>query len=88
MNKYFLLLLLIILTSCWKEQSLNSWSYQDKETQIECREPENPYSEWWHYEWYNRAQEKWQSCSWNSDSFIEWCEEYFNQQEDYENCKK
>lgn len=61
--------------------------YQDEETQKECLEPENPYSEWsWHYAWYEWALNNWLNCNWNSDSFNEWCEEYYSQKSDYENC--
>lgn len=88
MKKLILLFLVLSLFSCWNNSNeYQSDYYQDEEAQKECLEPENPYSEWsWHYAWYERAVEKWRTCSWNSNSFIEWCEEYYSQESDYENC--
>lgn len=87
MKNIFLFLLLFILFSCWKNSDeYQSEYYQNEETKKECLEPENPYSDWsWHYSWFEWWVE-WNNCSWKSDSFIEWCEEYYFQEEDYENC--
>lgn len=55
----------------------------------ECIEPENPYDEYseeWHYAGFERAERTGGSCDWNSDSFNEGCEEYYEQEEMYENC--
>lgn len=51
-------------------------------------EPDNPYSyESGHYAGFEWAQRNEPSiCSGNSNSFIEGCEEFQSQQEDYENC--
>lgn len=52
-----------------------------------CQEPENPYWDWWwHDAWYKRAEENWWNCNWNSDSFNEWCDKYYEQEEIYEEC--
>lgn len=66
----------LLITGCWSSSS--SWK--------NCHEPENPYNPWGHYEWFERAREKWYSCWGKSASFIEWCEEYYYQLEKYENC--
>lgn len=97
MNKYLLVLMVsvLLLSWCWESESSNNYSsdyYQDNNSYTdsteECIEPENPYWDWWwHDAWYNRAEENGvDSCGWNSDSFIEWCEEYLAQQEDYDSC--
>ncbi len=87
MKSLIIIFLSIWILSCSNKQSdYQSEYYQDEETQKECIEPENPYDDWsWHYAWYERWLE-WKNCSWNSNSFIEWCEEYNAQEEDYENC--
>lgn len=91
MKKYILLLILLFtlfLTGC-SEKEYSSDQYQDETAQKECYEPENPYSssEEWHYAWYEWAVENDpSSCWWNSDSFIEGCEEYLRQVEDYNTC--
>ena len=53
----------------------------------ECQEPENPYWDWWHSAWFDRAEETWGYCDGNSESFNEWCEEYYRQLEEYEACE-
>lgn len=56
-----------------------------------CTEPENPYDETMnegHYRGYEWAQENnYGTCGGNSESFIEGCEEYEQQETDYENCE-
>ena len=55
----------------------------------ECIEPENPYDEYdeeWHYTGFERAERTGGSCDWNSASFNEGCEEYYEQEEAYNNC--
>lgn len=64
--------------------SFNSYSSEE-----ECIEPENPYDEFteeWHYAGFERASETGWFCDGNSDSFNEWCEEYYEQEEAYEDC--
>lgn len=86
MKKIILVILsLFLLSSCWNK-NYNSEIYSDSEVSKNCIEPYNPYSEWWHYAGYEWAREKWRVCSGNSDSFIEWCEEYYTQLDDYNNC--
>lgn len=66
----------------------DNYDYSDKGWE-ECIEPENPYdesTEEWHYAGFERASETGWFCDGNSDSFNEWCEEYYEQEEDYENC--
>lgn len=85
--------IIIIILSLWiigcsnKSEEYQSDFYQSENIKKECIDPKNPYDEWsWHYAWYERGI-KWNDCSWNSDSFIEWCEEYNSQILDYENCE-
>lgn len=63
-------------------QSSDSSSYSSKN----CLEPENPYStgsgHYAGFEWGENGN----SCGGNSNSFIEGCEEYLSQLEDYEKC--
>lgn len=81
----FFLLLISSCSNSWNNEYQSEY-YQDSETKKECLEPENPYDNWsWHYSWYERWTQ-WNSCTWNSSSFIEWCEEYYSQEEDYEAC--
>ena len=86
--KYLIIITtLFLLISCSNKTEYESNYYQNKEVQKNCIEPENPYSDWsGHYAWYEWAIEKWRACSWNSNSFIEWCEEYYTQENDYSNC--
>ena len=66
------------------ESLSNSYNSND-----ECVEPENPYDEFseeGHYAGFERAERTWGDCDWNSDSFNEGCEEYYEQDEAYNNC--
>lgn len=65
-------------------QSSGSSSYSSKN----CLEPENPYgSGSGHYAGFEWAENRSPSyCTGNSNSFIEGCEEYLYQLENYENC--
>lgn len=65
--------------------SFNSYSSEE-----ECIEPENPYDEFteeWHYAGFERASETGWFCDGNSDSFNEWCEEYYIQEELFSECE-
>lgn len=87
--KYLLLIItFFLLISCSNNTNeYQSDYYQNEEVKKECIEPGNPYDEWsGHYAWYERAIKNGRTCSWNSNSFIEWCEEYYSQESDYENC--
>lgn len=56
----------------------------------ECIEPENPYDEFneeWHYAGFERAERTGGICDGNSDSFNEWCEEYYYQEELFAECE-
>ena len=54
-----------------------------------CTEPENPYDEGsGHYAGYEWAQSSGSgTCGGNSQSFIEGCEEYENQEAEYQECE-
>ena len=82
MNKimifFFLCLLLVGCNNGSKNNSMNVNS---------CAEPQNPYSDGTgHYAGYNWAQENGEECDGNSESFIEGCEEYYEQQDQYNSC--
>lgn len=70
----------------------NSSASDDSSTQNNgdkvCVEPENPYSygtaEYKGYEW---AEEHGRSCNASSTEFTEGCEEYDNQEAEYEECQ-
>ena len=54
-----------------------------------CAEPENPYSPGTgHYAGYEWAEEHGGDCNGNSNSFNEGCEEYEQQEADYEECER
>jgi hypothetical protein len=57
--------------------------------QKECTEPENPYDEGTgHYAGYEWAEQNSPSaCGGRSQSFIEGCEEYQQQESEYEDCE-
>jgi hypothetical protein len=59
-------------------------------TSANCIEPENPYSECTgHYAGYEWAEKHdGATCNGNSQSFNEGCEEYDQQEEEYQNCER
>ena len=60
--------------------------YSSNRSGRECVEPENPYNYGTgHYAGFEYGEQG-NYCSGNSDSFIEGCEEYNNQEEAYNNC--
>lgn len=69
--------------------TLDSYNYSNYEygSDYSSYEPENPYNEGsGHFAGYEWAKENGvDSCGGNSNSFIEGCEEYLAQQEEYEN---
>jgi len=74
------LLLLLTLIWCWSND--NYYSESDS-----CTPPSNPYNDnGWHDAWFDWAERTWWYCDWNSQSFNEWCEEYYSQQNSYDNC--
>lgn len=85
-----LLLVSLILAWCWYNSDYSNDyndSYSDYESSQECNEPSNPYGDWWwHDAWFNRAEETGWDCDGNSESFNEWCEEYYSQLSEYEDC--
>lgn len=77
------------LTGCNSSSSSASDDSSSQENgEKVCREPENPYSdgtaEYKGYEW---AEEHGRSCNAASAEFTEGCEEYDNQEAEYEECQ-
>lgn len=82
--KIIIILSVFLFVSCSSQNSSSLFS--SKHT---CIEPENPYSEGGHYEWFKWAELKWTSnCNGKSSSFNEWCGEYARQLSIYNQCKK
>jgi hypothetical protein len=80
----------LMLSACESSSSEHaSESEQLKSKELSCEEPQNPYSEGsGHYagfEWAEKHEPA--SCGGNSQSFIEGCEEWQRQDEDYEACE-
>lgn len=88
-------LMIVILVIWWiwhffwgneDESYKNNTEVYSKEAR-QCIEPENPYDEWsGHYagyEWW----EQWNSCWWNSSSFIEGCEMFEELDEAFAQCE-
>ena len=81
---------LMLITSCRSAAPSNSFDSNGKATSTPaCAEPENPYEEGsGHYAGYEWAQSNGTvACGGNSQSFIEGCEEYENQEAEYEECE-
>ena len=74
-------------SNTYNSASTYSSDYNGTEYSGSYEEPENPYDEGsGHSAGYEWAQENdVSSCGGKSDSFIEGCEEYLSQQEEYEN---
>ena len=94
MNKPFMILLLIagaLLLGCEQDQTASSGypneGYSSPRVRNICTEPSNPYSDGGgHDAGFNWAMENGKSCSSNSNSFDEGCEEYYRQLTNYEEC--
>lgn len=67
----------------------SSKSADENRTARVCTEPENPYTEGTgHYAGYEWAESKGGgSCNGSSQSFNEGCEEYENQESEYQDCE-
>ena len=86
--------ILIFLILVWpdKKEDYQSDLYVEQQEQgtisRDCIEPENPFDYGsGHYAGYAWAEENGANwCDGNSNSFIEGCEEYLSQEEDYELC--
>lgn len=93
MKQLFSVLLLASLLAVGCTSTTSSKSSDGNEetdsTAAHCSEPENPYSEGTGhhagYEW--AEQHNPGTCGGSSQSFIEGCEEYQNQESEYEECK-
>lgn len=85
------LLCIVVLTvlSCGCTSSSSQQASEENSATAECHEPENPYDEGsGHYAGFQWAEEHDPaSCGGNSQSFIEGCEEYQEQQSAYEECE-
>lgn len=70
----------------YSDSSYSPSSYSSGWVEEDCIEPENPYDygsgHYAGFEWGENGN----YCSGNSDSFIEGCEEYENQEEAYNDC--
>lgn len=89
----FIVIIIIIVGLIWyfssdepKYNTYPSSSGGSFSSSKNCMDPENPYStgsgHYAGFEWGENGN----SCGGNSDSFIEGCEEYLIQLEDYDNC--
>jgi hypothetical protein len=80
-----------LVTGCTSSSSSASStsSDDDDKTATNCTEPENPYDEGTgHYAGFEWAEEhNPASCGGSSQSFIEGCEEYQEQESTYETCE-
>lgn len=80
----------LLVVGCNSATSSNSPSSNGEVTSApNCAEPENPYDEGsGHYAGFEWAQNNNPgACDGNSESFIEGCEEYENQETAYEECE-
>jgi hypothetical protein len=78
---------IFLLASC-DSGSTDESKTATKETR-RCPEPENPYSPGTgHYAGYEWAEEHGGNCNGRSQSFNEGCEDYEEQEAQYEECKK
>jgi hypothetical protein len=81
---------LMLVVGCKTSAPSNSSDNNgDAASAANCTEPENPYEEGsGHYAGYEWAQSTGAgSCGGNSQSFIEGCEEYQDQEAKYEDCE-
>lgn len=85
---YLILLILILLSWC-SENNYSDDNYEESyKYEEECIEPENPYQDWWgHDAGRNWAEETWWDCETESESFNEWCEEYYSALDSYNECE-
>ena len=86
-----ILLGLLLIVGC--TSSTSSQTSPDKGGGVaaqDCEEPENPYDEGTgHYAGYEWAENNGSpACSGSSQSFIEGCEEYEQQESEYEDCEE
>jgi len=79
----FLAIIIIFLAGCNNDDdSSYSTSYKH-----ECIPPQNPYNDGTgHYAGFEWAQANSGTCDGNSESFNEGCEEYYNQEDEYDKC--
>jgi hypothetical protein len=92
--RYFILMTtlmgLLLIVGCTSSTSPESTRGSEEDSSApDCTEPENPYSEGTgHYAGYEWAEEKGSGfCGGSSQSFIEGCEEYENQESEYQECE-
>lgn len=81
---------LLLTIGCTSSTSSSTESeHEEGAAATDCVEPENPYNEGTgHYAGYQWAEEKGTGvCSGSSESFNEGCEEYEQQESEYETCQ-
>lgn len=80
--------LLAIIVACSSPKSTND-DEDSAGSAVNCTEPENPYSEGsGHYAGYEWAESHGGSCNGRSQSFNEGCEEYEQQESEYQECER
>ena len=78
----------VLLFGCGSDKESEKPETHTKNSDASCAEPENPYSQGTgHYAGYEWAEEHGGSCDGRSQSFNEGCEEYEDQEAEYEECK-
>jgi hypothetical protein len=78
-----------ILLGCGSEKQTEKQETETKAGDVNCAEPENPYSQGTgHYAGYEWAEQSAGSCNGRSQSFNEGCEEYEDQEAEYEECER
>lgn len=77
----------LVLCGCGRDSSRRS--DEGETAEVNCTEPENPYSEGTgHYAGYQWAQDHESGdCNTSSQSFNEGCEEYESQESEYQECE-
>jgi hypothetical protein len=79
-------LVFLLLLGCGSDKEKQET--ETKTSNAICTEPENPYSQGTgHYAGYEWAEQHGGSCNGRSQSFNEGCEEYEDQEAEYEECK-
>jgi len=79
----------LLLFGCGSDKETDKQDTETKTSDASCTEPENPYSQGTgHYAGYEWAEQHGGSCNGRSQSFNEGCEEYENQEAEYEECER
>jgi hypothetical protein len=79
----------LFLLGCGSDKETEKPDTETKTSDVSCTEPENPYSQGTgHYAGYAWAEQYGGSCNGRSQSFNEGCEEYEDQEAEYEECER